>query len=374
MATVERRRGRDGSLTYRARVRVFGHRPLTSTFKRKTDAKTWAAQIESDLKRGRQAPLAEAMRRTLAEAIDKFTTETLPLRPNNKTAKDTKSYFAWWKSELGGYSLANVTPSRIADARGKLLRTPGRYGKQRGNSSVNRYLAALSTCLTTAVHEYGWLESNPCRNVKKLREPTGRVRFLSDEERGYLLAACEPNVDLHAIVLLALSTGARQGELLNLRWSDVDLQRCVCVLRETKNKDTRVLPLAGPALEVMQERAKVRRIDDDRVFPHPKKKDKPLDISAGWYAALEVAKRNYEQDCAKAKRKPETDFLKNFRFHDLRHSAASYLAMNGASLAEISAILGHRTLSMVKRYAHLTDQHVSKVVERMNRSIFPEGK
>jgi integrase len=374
MATIESRKSRDGSVTYRARVRVFGHHPLTSTFKRKTDAKTWAAQIESDLKRGRQAPLAEAMRRTLAEAIDKFTTETLPLRPNNKTAKNTKAYLAWWKAELGGYSLANVTPSRIADARGKLLKTPGRYDRSRGNASVNRYLAALSTCLATAMHEYGWLEVNPCRSVKKLREPTGRVRFLSDEERGYLLAACKPNADLYAIVLLALSTGARQGEVLNLRWGDVDLQRRVCVLRETKNKDTRALPLAGPALAALKARDKVRRIDDDRVFPHLSKPDRRLDISAGWYAALEAAQEKYQQDCAKARRKPEADFLKNFRFHDLRHSAASYLAMNGASLAEISAILGHRTLQMVKRYAHLSEQHVSKVVERMNRAVFGEGE
>jgi integrase len=371
MATIETRWGRDGSATYRARIRLFGRPAVTKTFNRKTDARTWAEQIESDLRRGRQAPLAEAMRRTLAQLVDRYIDETLPAK-GRKTEKNFRAYLRWWKAEIGDYTLANVTPALISECRKKLHSTPARYGRARGPASVNRYLAALSTCLTTAVAEYEWIEANPMlgKRVRKFKEPKGRVRFLSDDERRYLLEACEPQADLYAVVLLALSTGARQGEILGIRCADIDLSRAAITLHDTKNGDRRVLSLAGPALEVMRERMKVRRIDNDRVFLHPKKKDKPLDISASWYKALDAARAKYMADCKKAKQEPVPAFLENFRFHDLRHSAASYLAMNGATLAEIAEILGHRTLAMVKRYAHLTDAHVSKVVARMNAAVF----
>lgn len=372
MATIETRRGRNGSVNYRARVRLFGRPAITQTFPRKTDARTWAQKIESDLRLGRQAPLAEAMRRTLAQLIDRYIKETLPLKPANKSAKNTTVYLKWWKVELGDYTLANITKELIAQARNRLKHAPGRYGRPRGPASVNRYLAALSTCLTTAAQEYGWLEANPMlgKKVRRLREPDGRIRFLSDQERDYLLAACSKNPTLHAIVLLALSTGARQGEILGIRCADIDLSRAAITLHDTKNGDRRILPLASSALDTMREIAKVRRIDTDLVFPNPVKKGARFNIKNHWYEALTAARGKYKADCKKASKEPEPGFLENFRFHDLRHSAASYLAMNGATLAEIAEILGHRTLAMVKRYAHLTDAHVSKVVARMNAAIF----
>jgi integrase len=105
------------------------------------------------------------------------------------------------------------------------------------------------------------------------------------------------------------------------------------------------------------ERSRIRRIDSPFVFPAPFRygqEPKPIDIQNAWRVAMKRAE------------------LKDFRFHDLRHSAASYLAMNGASLAEIAAVLGHKTLAMVQRYAHLSDAHTSKVVERMNTAIFQQ--
>jgi integrase len=352
MATIETRRGRDGRTSYRARVRVFGHPERTKTFTRKTDAKTWAEHTESDLGRGRYVPTGEAMRRTLAQLVDRYLDETLPLKPRNRDAKGTRRHLLWWKKQAGGYTLANLTAAVINEQKVKLARGKDR-GKPRAASSVNHYLHCLGACLKTAVREYEWLEASPMVKVAKLEEPRGRVRFLDDDERQRLLDACENVPDLYAIVVLALSTGARRGEILGLRWCDVDLQRGVIVLHDTKNRDRRVLPLAGSALELMRERAKVRKIDDDRVFVNAAKPGAHYNLRRVWPAALAEAN------------------IEHFRFHDLRHSAASYLAMNGATLAEISGILGHRTLAMVKRYAHLTDSHVGTVVAKMNAAIFP---
>jgi integrase len=152
-------------------------------------------------------------------------------------------------------------------------------------------------------------------------------------------------------VILALSTGARKGELLSLHWSDIDLKRGILTFRETKNGETRAVPVPGYALTVLTQHTKIRRFDTSLVFPNSTG-EKPLDIRDAWEYAVERAG------------------ISDFRFHDLRHSAASYLAMGGASLAEIAEVLGHKTLQMTKRYTHLTESHIRGVVERMNRQIF----
>ena len=143
----------------------------------------------------------------------------------------------------------------------------------------------------------------------------------------------------------------RSMEIMSLRWDQVDLNRKVITLYETKNGEIRALPLGHHAFELMKERAKVRRIDTNLVFPGTNPA-KPILLRTPFDKALARAG------------------ILNFRWHDLRHSCASYLAMNGASLAEIAEVLGHKTLQMVKRYAHLSHAHTSKVVESMNQKIF----
>jgi len=254
---------------------------------------------------------------------------------------------------LGAQTLADLSPALIAQGRDQLAAGVVRGGTRRGPGTVNRYLAALSHALSIAVREWGWLESSAARKVARLKEPSGRVRFLSDEERDRLLAECREsrNLYLYPAVVLALSTGIRQGELLGLHWQDVDFQRQVVVLHKTKNDERRAVPLAGHALKVMRELRESAQSGADLVF-EASRKGKSASIRTAWDHALLRAK------------------IQNFRFHDLRHSTASYLAMNGASLAEIADVLGHKTLQMVKRYAHLSEQHTARVVTAMNDKIF----
>jgi integrase len=227
---------------------------------------------------------------------------------------------------------------------------------KRSPPTVNRYLAALSHACGVAVKEWGWLEENPLRKVSKLKESRGRTRFLLDDERAQLLKACQQsdNAYLYPIVVIALSTGMRKSEILNLKWQDIDLDKGAIILHETKNGERRRVPLQHIALENIKQHGKVRNLKCDYVFPSHKT-CQPIDIRAPWEKALKDAQ------------------IENFRFHDLRHSAASYLAMNGASLAEVAEVLGHKTLQMVKRYAHLSEAHTSAVVSRMNERIFGDG-
>ncbi|MDA8151296.1 MAG: site-specific integrase, partial [Acidithiobacillus sp.] len=153
--------------------------------------------------------------------------------------------------------------------------------------------------------------------------------------------------DLYLAVLLALTTGGRQAETMGATWAQIDLNRATLQLEETKNGSRRALHLVGPVLELLKERARVRRIDTDLVFPsrlHPKQ---PLDLRTPWETALKVAD------------------IKGFHWHDLRHTFASMAAMNGATLPELAALLGHKTLAMVQRYAHLSPAHTASLAERV---------
>jgi integrase len=200
------------------------------------------------------------------------------------------------------------------------------------------------------------METNPMPNVKKPKEPQGRVRFLSDDERDRLLNACKDSMNpyLYSVVVLALSTGMRQGEIMNLTWNAVDFANKRIILEKTKNGERRTVYLAGKALELLQalKKQKVRRIDNNLVFPGTHALNLgPASLRTAWLSALKKAG------------------VTDFKFHDLRHSAASYLAMDGASLIDIAAVLGHKTLAMVKRYSHLSETHVKGVIESMNEKM-----
>lgn len=349
MATIEHRTRQDGKQVYRAKIRRKGALPLTATFQRLTDAKKWIQITEGAVLEGRHFKTAEAKRHTLAEMIDRYIREVLPRKSPSSIYMQTLQ-LAWWKERIGHRVLADITPALLTEYREALAQGEE---KPRSNATVVRYLAALSHAFTTAVREWQWCEDNPLRKVTKPREPRGRVRFLSDDERQRLLDTCQQsrNPYLHTVVLLALATGARKMELLSLHWSDVDLKRGTLTFHQTKSGERRAVPLTGHALALMQQHAKVRRLDTQLVFPDATG-TKPLNIRDAFENAVQRAG------------------IRDFTFHDLRHSAASYLAMSGASLAEIVTILGHKTLQMAQRYTHLSELHTAGVVGRMNEKIF----
>jgi integrase len=351
VAVIQERKDKSGTVKYRALVRLKGYPPQSATFERKTDANKWAQDTESAIRHGRYFPSQESRKHTFSDLIDRYIIQVLPHKP--KMIKQQQSQLTWWKKQLGHYLLAEVTPALISECKESLFNDKNTNGKTRAPATVSRYLSALSHAFTIAVNEWGWLEHNPVSKVKKPTEPRGRVRFLDEAERRELLAACKqsPNKDLYPIVVLALATGMRQGEIMTLKWKDIDLKRRQLALHETKNNERRVVPIVGYALEVLSEHGKIRNIESDYVFPKCAQNGQTA-IRKAWQKAVGEAK------------------LENFRFHDLRHTAASYLAMNGATLAEIAEVLGHKTLLMVKRYAHLSEAHTSSIVEKMNAKIF----
>ena len=291
-------------------------------------------------------------RRTVSEMIDRYIKEISIIQPN--TVRNQNSHLRWWKREIGHYHLDNVRPVVLIELRKKLLSEVSCRGQPRSTATVNRYFSTLSRVFSVALKEWEWMDSSPLRNISKLEEPAGRIRFLSEQEIKCLLDTCASlnHQDLYTSVVLALSTCARRMEIMALRWEHIDLNLGVIYLHKTKNKTSRAIPLQGYALDLIRARYRPSFNQSALVFPSRLKPNQPISLRASWEKALRLSG------------------IKDFRWHDLRHTGASYLAMQGASLTELSEILGHKTLQMVKRYAHLSLPHTIQIVAQMNHGLF----
>ena len=354
-----------GEVFYRVQVRRKGRPAESANFPNRKEAIAWAESLEAAIREGRHFPHAAA-KRTSFDALAKDYIDTVLAEFDPKEKATRIRQLDWWSKQFSGLSLAEITADRISKARDKLLAEPFTRGKprkdkktgelivpkqyKRTGATVNRFIATLSHTFSFAVKERRLMERNPVSDIARKKEPRGRTRFLSDEERTALLAACGKSEwpALQTLVLLSITTGARKGELIALKWVDIDLKQGRALVRETKNDEQRTLPLAGRALESLRELKLQNSTRSEYVFQQPSGLPGPYEhFDAHWYAALEAAR------------------ISDFHFHDLRHTTASMLAAQGASLLEIADVLDHKTLAMVKRYSHLVVDHKAKVIEKM---------
>ena len=384
MAVIRERKSASGVKSYHVQVRIRGFPPQTQTFKSKTLAKEWAALTETDLKAGRLLPRVIAERHTVSDLLTRYRKEVLPLK-KAKFIRDQTVHLDWWEAKLGRYSLAQLNSNvigqarialstesigkksvkvQIKDAKGNTITKTVQEDRVRAPATVVRYMGALSHALNTAVNEWGWIDKSPMIGVRKPKVDNERRRFLSDEEIQRVLTEAKgsENRFLYTVVLLALSTGMRLTEIMSLRWRNVLVEdgadMGLLVMEKTKNGDARTSPLAEDAFKaVMVLRDKAKKDNADRVpanhllFPSDTVENKPVEIRKAW----ETCRKRAELD--------------DFRFHDLRHTAGSLLAMSGASTREIAEVLGHKTMAMAKRYSHLTQKHLGSVVANMNQRL-----
>lgn len=212
-------------------------------------------------------------------------------------------------------------------------------------ASVNRELALLKHMLHKAV-DWGYTKANPAQTVRLFKEPPGRLRYLLQEERELLLQECRGM--LYAIVVTALETGMRKGEMQNLTWKGVDFERRTITLVRTKNKEIRTLPISDILLPVLQRIYLERR--GACVFS--KDDGKPY---GNW-------RRSFETACRKAG-------IEDFRFHDLRHTFASYLVMAGVDIRTVQELMGHKDIKMTMRYSHLSKAHLLDAVNKVGTKL-----
>jgi integrase len=217
-------------------------------------------------------------------------------------------------------------------------------------ASVNRELACLKYMYTKAI-EWGYVKVNPAKQVKLLKEPPGRLRYLKPEEVDALLKACASHI--HPIVVMALNTGMRKSEILNLRWQEVDLGNRKITVANTKNNEKRVIPINQTLYKELS--TLQRNPDSNYVFLG--KNGLPVgDIKKGFLGALKRAG------------------IVDFRFHDLRHTFGSQMIMQGVDIRTVQQIMGHKTIKMTMRYSHLSPEYVEEAMMRLDNVWTPYGR
>lgn len=216
-------------------------------------------------------------------------------------------------------------------------------------ATINRKMAMLKHLFRKA-SDWGWVDEGTLRTVRKVRmlkEPAGRLRYLTPEEVKRLLQECK-NPSLRAVVTIAVNTGMRRGEILGLTWDNVDLRNGYILVHQSKNGERREVPINGAVREALS--GIVRRVGSAHVFCDQHGK------------VFKGGRNGFERACKRAG-------IYNFRFHDLRHSAASFMAMAGVDLMAIKQILGHKTIQMTLRYSHLSPGHLQSAVAAIDRAM-----
>jgi integrase len=335
-------------IRYRVTINMPGIKEFSRNFRTMKNARAWAKKTEADLETARIEGNNRARNLTLRVLIAVYT-------QNHTIDRTTTGALTWWKDHYGDELCLLIDKGMIRDALDSLAEGHARVGngkgkskaltRKRGPATLNRYKAALSTVFEYGKEHYD-LPNNPCREIKARTEPSGRIRWLTDDEKKVLLEACQASEWplLYLLVTMAITTGARQGELLRLTWADLDFTARRAYVYKTKNGEPRVLPLTESIIEQLQ--ALPRPLDGTTLlFPSKRAKGKPFEFRKHWDDAVAAAKLN------------------DFRFHDLRHTCASYLAQKGASLLQIAEVLGHKQLEVTKRYSHLCVDHKQSLID-----------
>jgi integrase len=333
--------------TWKAVIRKAGWPTVAKTFRTKRDAEDWSRRTEDEMVRGAYIQRATADRLTLALALKRYVEEVTPTkRPSSQEPEHRRA--AILSKHLGKYSLAALSPEIVAKFRDLRLSGEDRKDAEgkpipRANNTVRLDLALLGHLFTVAIKEWGvGLPSNPVLNIRRPAPGPGRNRRLSLEEEKRLVAAIggHSNPMLNWIVRIALETGMRASEIVTLRRMQVDLKRRIVHLLETKNTSPRTVPLTVIATATFREALDhpIRPIDTDLIFfgePGRDGKRRPYQFNSVWL--------NIKRDQG----------LADVRFHDLRHEAVSRFVEAGFSDQEVSAICGHKSMQMLKRYTHL---------------------
>jgi integrase len=343
MAYIKESLTKSGEKRYQAQVRLNGLRPIVRTFSRKKDATAFVRRVEGD------SELSRKLGEPIVDTICFKEIVNLYMRQYEGQDQSTVGRLDYWVTRFGNKSVTQIDEEDIDE--GLINLATSRTG-----STVNRYKSTLSAVFIFFMRHPDYKKlvkhlkySNPVRSetISKFSENPAKDRFLDQAEQTTLLSACKKSHwdKLYLLVLLALTTGARKGELLSLKWSSIDFQsRTAALLREkTKTKKPRLLPLTKP---VIKELMKFRGNTDVLIFHSTVSKTAPFDIKKAWYKALGESG------------------IDQCRFHDLRHTAASNLVRAGRSLFEVATLLGHSSIQMTQRYSHLAIHDTRDMVDK----------
>lgn len=326
MATIRQRHGNQ----WEAQVRRYGWPTATKSFRTKAEACDWAATIESEITRGVYADRSEAERTTLSDLLEQYLEKITPQKKG--AASEAYRIKSLLRDPIAQIKLSLLTSKVIATWRDERL-------TKVSGSTVNRDLNLISHVINIGRKEWGLVIENPIAMIRRPKKNKARKRRLTALEEINLLRALEPsprnkmgrftgvqNIWMKPLVILAIETGMRRSELLGLLWHNIYLEERYVHLRDTKNNESRDVPLSTRAVFVLSE---LPRRESERVFP----------------ITGDAVKKAFG-------RAVSSTGIVDLHFHDLRHEATSRLATKFDNVLQLAAVTGHKTLSMLARYYH----------------------
>ena len=322
MASIRKRGGK-----YHAQIRKSGYPPLTKTFSSLTTAKRWASTTEADMERNLHIVLPD--KTTVGELLERYEED---ISPQHKSHQVEKYRLKTLKRYLGDQRVSTLSPALVCKYRDARL-------KAVSPASLKRELVVLSSVLNTAIKEWGInLQQNPVSMVSLPKVVRGRDRRLEQGEEEKLLSATD---ELKRIIIIALETGMRRGEILNIKKSHIDFVRQTLLIPFTKTGTPRTIPLSSRAIEALREQLRgsqnVIPIEETSLFSY---------TARGLSGAFLRLCRKHG--------------LENLRFHDLRHEATSRFFEKGLNPVEVATITGHKDTRMLMRYTHLRAEDLVK--------------
>lgn len=404
---------------YRAEIKIKGAKPYSKSFHKLSNAKLWARDQEDQSER-LIAGIDAHKQYTLSQCVERYFEERIPER----TSQWYRRLLTWWNEQLGDRFMDTIRPEELIRLRNKLMKEPAWYShskpckpvpkrnsdgsiRVRAPKTIQDYMDQLCVLYNVAINEWEWATKNPVQKVKKLKYNNERDRFLSDHfhlwpgeakarhwddltdeqkqeakvkfPRAYELPRLmdallnqtgkpqiKDNKPLWAYYLftIQLGTGLRLSEANNLVWEEnnlinhpiviVDMNRAVLHLKSTKqDKSSRLKPISKEAFEILKLLYEERRYDSPLVF-HNADGTKPFDFKRRIYHAIRDAG------------------LQDFRWHDLRHTTASYLSMMGAGQKEIMDALHHKSMKSSERYQHLSNEHLRGLLNKLSFTVLTE--
>lgn len=346
MASIYKRKDGKG---WRAVIRIKNHPTVCDHFDRKEEAEDWARDTERKIKLGQYTP-NKAKEKTVADLIDLYIKDAVI--DHHKAVKDSLRQLSYFQETLGKYALAYITPELLLQERRKLLDLPTRKNTKLNPATVNRYFSTLSGAFRFACKNLRWIDENPCTNLLKLKSKPKQRRILKEGEDIRLLQACQQSHSpyLYCIVLLALTTGARKSEILNLTWDSIDFDNRIAHIKDSKNGQARKVGLVESVIQKLKKLNQNHNVKKPLVFASKTAFGK-IDIKKAWHAALKRAN------------------IENFVFHGLRHHFCSIGGGLGASGTQLRTQLGHSSSRMTDHYSHLDANSTRFIGESIEKKI-----
>ncbi len=288
------------------------------------------AKVKTQVVEGKWFEFDEARQHTFEEMMERYLNNHSKISKSFSAYKNDKTYIKHLSKVFAGLTLDMITPQLISAYKTERLE------EGKSPQTVKHEMNCLTRAFNLAMREWRWINHNPCFNVEKPKVNNQILRWLTNNEEEQLLQASKGylNGQLPDIIIVALHTGMRQGEILNLKWKDIDMFRRTITIMQMKTKEPKTIPMNDTLTDLIMRKSKVINMSG-YVFITSK--------------GTRILNTNLQREFWKALKAAE---ITNFRFHDLRHTFATRLIQNGVDLYAVAKLLGHKDVKTTQRYAH----------------------